>query len=67
MDDIRGRMIGSEVAERAIAAYEEDAIDDGNDTAPDAACPGDLDANGTVGTNDLLLLLTAFGAECDLG
>ena len=67
MDDIRGRMIGSEVAERAIAAYEEDAIDDGNDTAPDATCPGDLDANGTVGTNDLLLLLTAFGAECDLG
>ena len=67
MDDIRGRMIGSEVAERAIAAYEEDAIDDGNDTAPDATCPGDLDANGTVSTNDLLILLTAFGEECDLG
>ena len=67
MDDIRGRIIGSEVPERAIAAYEEDAIDNGNDTAPEATCPGDLDVNGTVGTSDLLILLTAFGENCDLG
>ena len=30
----------------------------------DPACPGDVDGDGTVGTGDLLALLSSFGLIC---
>lgn len=63
MDDIRGRVVGSQVAERAIAAFEEGA----NEEGPTETCPSDIDANGQVGTGDLLLLLSEFGDICEDG
>lgn len=61
MDDIRGRVVGSAVAERAIEAFEEAALAVGSGTS----CLTDLNANGTVGTSDLLILLSDFGNDCD--
>jgi hypothetical protein len=63
MDDIRGRVVGSQVAQRAIAAFEEGANDEGHTVT----CPEDIDANGQVGTGDLLLLLAEFGDICEEG
>jgi hypothetical protein len=31
----------------------------------DSSCPGDLDGDGVVGTNDLLLVLMDYGFPCD--
>ena len=31
----------------------------------DTSCPGDLDGDGVVGTNDLLLILMDYGFSCD--
>lgn len=63
MDDIRGRVIGSHVANRAIAAFEEEALALGS--AP--MCPTDLNGNGLVDTSDLLMLLAEFGNTCEAG
>ncbi len=63
MDDIRGRVIGSQVADRTIAAYEEEAVALG----PSPVCPTDLNGNGLVDTSDLLMLLGDFGNACDAG
>ena len=61
MDDIRARVIGSQVADLAIAAYEEEAA---ALLTPPVVCPEDIDANGNVGTGDLLLLLSKYGEDC---
>ena len=45
MDDIRGRVIGSQVADLAIAAYEEEAAE----LSTPIVCPEDIDASGNVG------------------
>jgi hypothetical protein len=31
---------------------------------PPVVCPEDIDANGNVGTGDLLLLLSKYGEDC---
>ena len=43
------------------------SVDDGTcDTEPCvAACLGDLNNDGSIGTADLLTLLTAFGGDCE--
>ena len=61
MDDIRGRVIGSKVADLAIAAYEEEAAE----LLTPIVCPEDIDASGNVGTSDLLLLLSKYGEDCE--
>jgi hypothetical protein len=61
MDDIRGRVIGSQVADLAIAAYEEEAAE----LLAPIVCPEDIDASGNVGTSDLLLLLSKYGEDCE--
>ncbi len=61
MDDIRARVIGSQVADLAIAAYEEEAASLLNPVF----CAEDIDANGNVGTGDLLLLLSKYGEDCE--
>lgn len=42
-------------------------VDDGSCTFADAAdaCPSDLNADGTVGSGDLLMLLGDFGSDCE--
>ncbi len=61
MDDIRGRVIGSQVADLAIAAYEQEA----ENLLTSVVCPEDIDANGNIGTSDLLLLLSKYGENCE--
>jgi hypothetical protein len=61
MDDIRARVIGSQVADLAIVAYEEEAA---ALLTPPGVCPEDIDASGNVGTSDLLLLLSKYGEDC---
>jgi hypothetical protein len=61
MDDIRGREMGEQVAELAIAQFQEEL--DGI-FAP-VLCPEDIDGNGNVGTNDLLSLLSKYGEDCE--
>ena len=33
--------------------------------APSSPCPADLDGNGSIGSGDLLEVLSAYGFECD--
>ena len=42
-------------------------VDDGSCEFEDcvSTCPGDLDGDGTVGTPDLLALLSSFGLSCE--
>ena len=41
-------------------------VDNGSCTfSGDASCPGDINFDGAVGTNDLLLFLASFGTSCD--
>ena len=42
------------------------SVDDGSCLFDDVGqeCVGDIDLNGTVGTSDLLLVLTKFGETC---
>jgi hypothetical protein len=61
VDDIRARIIGSQVAVLAISAYEDEAA---ALLTPPVMCPEDIDANGNVGTGDLLLLLSKYGEDC---
>jgi hypothetical protein len=45
---------------------EEALFDDGSCTFPagESACPSDVDGDGTTGVNDLLEVLSLFGASC---
>jgi hypothetical protein len=61
MDDIRGREMGEQVAELAIAQFQEEL--EGIFTP--VLCPEDIDGNGNVGTNDLLSLLSKYGEDCE--
>ena len=63
MDDIRGRMMGITVAEHAWNQIM-NQLESSPATDPGTFCPEDVDENGTVNTNDLLLLLSRFGDDC---
>jgi hypothetical protein len=39
--------------------------EDGSCTFPVQSCPGDLNGDGTIVVNDLLLLLSVFATDCD--
>jgi len=61
MDDIRGRGMGVQVAQLAIAQFQEEM----EQVFTPVICPEDIDGNGNVGTSDLLALLAKYGEDCD--
>jgi hypothetical protein len=61
MDDIRGRSMGMEVAQLAIEQFQEEL----ESLFTPILCPEDINADGNVGTSDLLALLSKYGEDCD--
>ena len=64
MDDIRGRLMGLEVADNAWNQVLSLIQPDSNVGGEDTFCPEDVDEDGTVNTADLLQLLSKFGDAC---
>ncbi len=62
-DDIPGRRLGLRVAEYSLNMANQHI----NSNGPDAVCVGDVTGDGAIGVNDMLTILSYFGATTVVG